>query len=152
MECRDIEAKRREIAKAGGTAMTRNQTVRWFREFRFNKRQIPASAGAGANKDDLMGLGGQVKYVKHFHHGDIPSALAIRMRHDAIQDFHKRRTAVVMPALTYYAMRRKGQPPDFSGINPWFNEDQTRTTHIGELMAEGVRILWGAQTLRLLPL
>ena len=42
---KDIAARCRETAQAGGIPMTRAESIRWLREQRVAKCQIPASAG-----------------------------------------------------------------------------------------------------------
>ena len=117
----------KERAKQGLPKLTREEMVKWTRQDRVSRNQIPASSGDG-NADDLMEANGQAGFTDYFHQGDTPAAREMRLRHDVIKHYEKRRVAVFLSSLTCFAMWRTGEPPDFIGNNPGRTPTRPETT------------------------
>ena len=103
------------------------------------------------------------QFKDYFHYGTAERNLNVLFRSDLIKDYSKRTVACVISALNYYGMWRAGQEYDFSGANPWTNvhEGKTQEQHdvkertmaqLEKLITEGVAVLFGTRTVRLLGL
>ena len=81
------------------------------------------------------------------------AAACYLVRVDAIPNAEQREWATMMSALTMFAMWKLHLPRDFSGgRNPWNNAVGALRESIHEMILEGIAVLYGVETIRLIPL
>jgi len=112
---------------------------------RASKGHLPAAAAYKAP--------GPYKFDTMFVNGPSAEAAAALLRTDVILDPDLREWVTMMSALSAYGLWKLQLQPTFENPrNPWSNADNRFTETITSTLLEGLAVLYGAETVRLIPL